>query len=260
MDCLIKTVKQEEEILSKNDNEIRQILIDIAANLSAVGVPMTAIYFSGSVIGISAVGITSGLAALGLGGMLIFSPMLAGIGVAVLLGVSAHNLVKKISDEGNNRYCRTKELMLQEVIKNLQMTMNYLIEDLNEISRQLSNEIKKGIMVKSEIEELANMISILTKSAESVGEKIENTQKENLISQLPEIIDESKVVKLTSEIELKKYHEYIMECYQVVEEKSCEDKKYYKLNDQLSENRLYKLKDAIEAIGYNDPLITHMLI
>jgi hypothetical protein len=55
-----------------------------AAGLAAVGIPIAAVFVSGSVIGLSAAGITSGLAALGLG-----LGMVPGIGVAVLMGLGA---------------------------------------------------------------------------------------------------------------------------------------------------------------------------
>ncbi|RRR65596.1 MAG: TerB family tellurite resistance protein [Candidatus Viridilinea halotolerans] len=65
----------------QNDRAAAQATKLAAAGLAAVGVPIAAVYVSGSVLGLSAAGITSGLAALGLG-----LGMVPGIGVAVLLG------------------------------------------------------------------------------------------------------------------------------------------------------------------------------
>ena len=73
----------------KNDSQIAKSFKDIAAKAGAVGVPLAAIYFSGSVVGFSAAGITSGLATMGLGGLLGFSGMVTGIGTVVLIGVGA---------------------------------------------------------------------------------------------------------------------------------------------------------------------------
>jgi len=64
-----------------DDTAAAQVTKTAAAGLAAVGVPIAAVYVSGSVIGLSVAGITSGLAALGLG-----LGMVPGIGVAVLLG------------------------------------------------------------------------------------------------------------------------------------------------------------------------------
>ena len=71
------------------DSDIVNGMKDLAANAAAVGIPIVAVYLSGSAVGLSAVGITSGLAALGLGGVLGLSSMVTGIGVAILIGVGA---------------------------------------------------------------------------------------------------------------------------------------------------------------------------
>lgn len=85
---------------------------DLVAKAGAVGVLLAAIYFSGSVVGMSSAGITSGLTALRMGGALGFSSMLTGIGSTVLIGVGAYKGIKKvtgISDLENNKQ---REMML----------------------------------------------------------------------------------------------------------------------------------------------------
>jgi small-conductance mechanosensitive channel len=57
---------------------------DVAASLAATGIPIAAVAVSGTVFGLSAAGITSGLAALGLG-----LGMASGLGVAVAIGVGS---------------------------------------------------------------------------------------------------------------------------------------------------------------------------
>jgi hypothetical protein len=77
----------------QNDSVAAQATRVAAAGLAAVGVPIAAVYVSGSVIGLSAAGITSGLAALGLG-----LGMVPGIGVAVLLGTGVFMGVRALLD------------------------------------------------------------------------------------------------------------------------------------------------------------------
>ena len=103
VDCILETILENEKILSdrKSDIEIKKSLQEIASKSAAVGVPLAAVYLSGSVIGISAAGMTSGLAALGMGGVLGFSSMFTGIGVAVLLGVGAYKGMKKVTGMGD---------------------------------------------------------------------------------------------------------------------------------------------------------------
>ncbi|MEI8165281.1 MAG: hypothetical protein WCG26_02845 [Chloroflexales bacterium] len=110
-----------------NDNAAIEAAKSAAAGLAAVGVPIAAVYVSGSVFGLSAAGITSGLAALGLG-----LGMVPGIGVAVLLGASIFMGVRSLLDAGQER---EKERLRAEaarkaqlVIQNLQEAINLLIE------------------------------------------------------------------------------------------------------------------------------------
>jgi len=76
----VDAIKSIQENLDKikdiptNSKRFKQVIKDSASNLAAVGVPIGAIAASGSVFGLSAAGITSGLAALGAivgGGMLL---------------------------------------------------------------------------------------------------------------------------------------------------------------------------------------------
>ena len=92
VEYIVAAIINDEEILSqrKNDTEITKSMKDLASKATAVGVPLAAIYLSGSVMGVSAAGITSGLASIGMGGVLGFSSMFTGIGVAVLLGVGTY--------------------------------------------------------------------------------------------------------------------------------------------------------------------------
>lgn len=68
--------------------DLKNLGANVAAGLASVGVPVTAVAVSGSVFGLSAPGVTSGLAALGLGlGMVPGLAVAIGIGVASYLGV-----------------------------------------------------------------------------------------------------------------------------------------------------------------------------
>lgn len=117
-----------------DDNVAAELAKNAAAGLPAVGVPIAAVYLSGSVMGLSAAGITSGLAAVGLG-----LGMVPGIGVAVLLGTGIFMGVRYLLDSGQER---EKERLRAEamrkaqlVIQNLQEAINLLIERMQELQR-----------------------------------------------------------------------------------------------------------------------------
>jgi len=187
-----------------------------------------------------------------MGGILGFSGMVTGIGVAILLGVGAYKGVKKltgISDIENNKQ---RELMIQAIIRNSQKSMNFLIEDLNELSKQLTIELSKGLVTEIKIHKLAKMIGMLSKGAESTSEKIDNAQKESVIAKLPKYISETRVVELTNEATKAKQREFIMSCYNKV---SIEDENgstmiKYELNDQMTEIELSQLQSVLENLGY----------
>jgi len=98
----VDAVKSIQENLDKikdipsNSERFKQVIKDSASNLAAVGVPIGAIAASGSVFGLSAAGITSGLAALGAlvgGGML-----LGAVVVVPAIALGAAYGVKKLFD------------------------------------------------------------------------------------------------------------------------------------------------------------------
>ncbi len=75
-------------------SEFEKRIKQVASQAKAMGLPVAAIYLSGSVISLSAAGFTSGLAALGLGGVLGFSSMLIGMGVVIVGGVATYQLAR----------------------------------------------------------------------------------------------------------------------------------------------------------------------
>ena len=110
---------QDEKILAGelSDSQVAETAKGLAAQAAAVGVPVAAIYLSGSVVGLSAAGITSGLAALGLGGVLGLSAMVSGIGVAIIGGVVAYKGVRWVLGGSKRNRVSLRELMLQEVLR-----------------------------------------------------------------------------------------------------------------------------------------------
>ena len=111
--------EEEEKIFAGelSDSQIEEAAKSMAAKATGVGVPVAAIYVSGSVTGLSAAGITSGLAALGLGGILGLSSMLTGIGVVIVAGGAAHKAVRWVLSGSERNRASLREPMLQEVLR-----------------------------------------------------------------------------------------------------------------------------------------------
>lgn len=96
VEVIERACAEDERILAGDvsDSDIKKAAKSMAAQAARVGVPVAAVYMSGSVTGLSAAGIASGLAALGLGGVLGLSAMVTGIGVAIVVGGAAYKGVR----------------------------------------------------------------------------------------------------------------------------------------------------------------------
>jgi hypothetical protein len=153
---------QDEKILAGDisDDQIVQSFKGAAAKASAVGIPITAVYLSGSVTGLSAAGITSGLASLGLGGILGFSSMVTGIGVVILLGVGAYKGFQWLSGGSERDKASRRELMLQEVLRVHQKAIANLAEDIAFFGRRLVQLSENVEVNRATIQKMSREITL----------------------------------------------------------------------------------------------------
>ena len=145
-----------------SDAEYCKLMTNLGAKAAAVGVPIAAVYLSGSVVGLSAAGITSGLAALGLGGVLGLSSMMTGVGVVIIIGVAVNELIKKINNHSSINKENKREWLIKEVIKNNQLTITALIEDMHHFNIELNDLIYDVNVNKEKIAKLAKMARFLS--------------------------------------------------------------------------------------------------
>lgn len=143
LDAIKKFIQKVREIRVRglDDDYAADAIKTAAAGLSAVGVPVAAVWFSGSVIGLSAAGITSGLA--GLGALIGIGGMIPGIGVAILLGTGIFMGVNALLDTGDKskkaQLQAEKERKAQLVIKNMQGAINQLVEQIADLQKKAIN-------------------------------------------------------------------------------------------------------------------------
>jgi uncharacterized tellurite resistance protein B-like protein len=121
-----------------DDTQAADAIKSAASGLAAVGVPIAAVYFSGSVIGLSAAGITSGLAALGLG-----FGMVPGIGIAVLVGAGIFMGISSLLDTGGNRAKeeerKKQERRFQLVIQNMHGAIGQITEKILDLQKKANS-------------------------------------------------------------------------------------------------------------------------
>ncbi|MBA2713999.1 MAG: hypothetical protein H0U55_10680 [Rubrobacteraceae bacterium] len=151
-----KTVEYERALI-KGDisaGELEGHVKEIAAVATAASVPITALFFSGSVVGLSAAGITSGLAALGLGGLLGLSAMVTGIGTVVVVGVAAYAGVRWLLGGKERELATQREHMIQEVIKRHEGAIENLAEDVTGIGLKLAEYVSRSDRNEARLERL----------------------------------------------------------------------------------------------------------
>lgn len=250
-------IDNDRKLLNKeyNDGDIEKSIKELSSKAAAVGVPLGAVYLSGSVIGMSAAGMTSGLATLGFGGALGLSSMATGIGVAVLLGVGAYKGMKHFTGanelEGNKR----RELMLQDVIKQTQQTISMMMEDINHLVGKVNEiMISEGIS-KEKIQKLTQMVSLFSKAGRNLTQKSDDAQSDVQRLKCPKFLDIEKLASLTQEPTKKPLLDLIKKFYSESEESEERDGKEvtvtkFRLLDDASNRELENVAKAFEAIGY----------
>ncbi|ENV1418182.1 hypothetical protein ACE22S_000098 [Campylobacter upsaliensis] len=242
-------VENDFKILYENvdDDKIKQAAKDLAAKAASVGAPIGAIYLSGSVMGLSAAGMTSGLASLGMGGMLGLSSMATGIGVAVLIGVGVYHGVKYLTSNNELSKYKTRELMLHEVIKQTQKSISLMIGDINIIVKKLNDAIVRHKDDRDDIEKLSKILSKLQGAMKQMNSKSNQCVNMEAALQCPQTLDIFRIKSLANEPTKKEIYAFITSCY---EEKEQNGTQQLVRKRNLSTDTLEKLGDILQGIGY----------
>ena len=182
-----------------SDDQIVSTLKLLSAKAAAVGTPLAAVYLSGSVMGMSAAGLTSGLATLGMGGVLGLSSMTTGIGVAVLIGVGTYAGVRKLTGASELSRAKYRELMLNEVIKQTQSTISLLIQDINYITSRLAQTLQDHGAQSEQIRKLMALMQQMTSAGAVLTGKATQAQGSAAKLRCAQFLDESKLRMLTRE-------------------------------------------------------------
>lgn len=242
-----------------DDSSLESGFRSVAANAAAVGVPLAALYLSGSVIGLGATGITSGLAALGLGGVFGISSMVTGLGAVILIGLGAKKGIEHLTGQGELDKRKRKEALLLAVNKHLQKSINILMEDINSFTRRLAEEIdngeKKGEIVqnyKLRIQHLVEGLRVLSGGGKCLVQDSDATELARLRQGLPHQLDVERLASVTNEPTTKPYYGNVLNFY---EKKEMTDEKgatssVYALRDDLNKEEACYLSEMLRGLEY----------
>jgi hypothetical protein len=120
-------------------SQFEETATEVVAKSAAFGVPLYAVSVAGSVAGLSAPGITSGLAMLGFGGLLGLSAMVTGIGTVVILGVAVHQGTRFILKTKERDRNQRREHLIKQVIVYNQQAIAELGEDIAGLASRLED-------------------------------------------------------------------------------------------------------------------------
>lgn len=257
IELIIDALKLDFKMLNDDfsDDALTRGMKELGAKAGAVGVPLAAVYLSGSVVGMSAAGLTSGLATLGLGGALGFSSMATGIGVAVLLGVGAYKGIKHLTGANELDKTKRRELMLNEVIKQTQATVSHLMEDINFITIKLNETILSYGAQDKKVKLLLQKVKLLTSAGNVLTQKGDATQSKCFKLKCPIELNHEKLESLTREATKQQIYTVIMSFYeeQTVEREQNDETvpvKVLTLKQDISTLDMEKLANIFEGIGY----------
>ncbi len=261
LELFITAINNDNKIYDDNidDKGLEKGFTAIATSAATVGVPLAALYFSGSVIGLGAAGITSGLSALGLGGLFGLSGMVTGIGAVVLIGVGANKGIKYLTGQSEIEKRKRKEALLLAVNKHLQKAINTIMEDINFIMGELAEEYNKSILLGEKVKQSEEKIQKLVYSLKAMaggGQQLSITSQhaelQALLQRLPRILNIEKLQTITSEPTQKIYYQNILNYFREEETKNEEGKiiKQYVLIDNLSRDEANYLVNILNELGY----------
>ena len=244
------TVENDYKLLTEDldDDAIKKNAKELAGKAAAAGVPLAAVYISGSVIGMSAAGITSGLATLGMG-----MGMTGGLAVIGIIGVLSYKGVKHLTGANELDKYKTRELMLHDVIKQTQKTISLIIDDVNYIVQKLNDTILNHSDQTEKIKDLTDMIAKFQGALKSVDNKASVYQNSANRLQSPKILDAERFKSLTEEPTKKPLYDFVIVNYELKRIKIDNEKvEKLVLKEDVETETLDKMSKIFKALGYFD--------
>lgn len=131
-EAVITFVHEIREIRSRVEDQdsAAEDMLKAAERLAPFGIPLAAMYFSGSLLGVSAAQVLSGLAALGMG-----LASVPGVGLAFLIGMGTVYSAGRLLDQARDPYTTAHEGRRHHrerlLLENLEEAVEHLIDELH---------------------------------------------------------------------------------------------------------------------------------
>ena len=245
VDFFVRRLLQDRRIIEEkiDDNTIKKAMSELAAIGTAAGVSLAALAVTGGV----STGIWGGLFTISMastGGMALGLAAIGG------LGYGAYRGVKYFSGTADSEKYAIRSTMLQQKIKELQKSENYLIEDINWTTTKIAELIEKKDQILANHEQLLKYIQMaksLDAGSRLIFEEEKKSQINILLSHLPEKLDFNKFEELVKKTQYQiPFREYVYACYQ------SDGNGEYILQNIDDEEKLEKLDQILGTVGYYD--------
>lgn len=245
VDFFVRRLLQDRRIIEEkiDDNTIKKAMSELAAIGTAAGASLAALAVTGGV----STGIWGGLFTISMastGGMALGLAAIGG------LGYGAYRGVKYFSGTTESEKYAIRSSMLQQKIKELQKSENYLIEDINWTTTKIAELIEKKDQILENHEQLLKYIQMakaLDAGSRMIFEEEKKSQINVLLSRLPEKLDFDKFEELVKKTQYQiPFKEYVYACYED------NGNGEYILQNIDDEEQLDKLDQILETVGYYD--------
>ncbi|MDF0479577.1 zinc ribbon domain-containing protein [Vagococcus sp. PNs007] len=258
----IRKINIEKQIIESrmDDSQIKGIVTELSALAAGAGISLGALAITGAVSGFG--GITGGLLAvsLGSGGTLIGAAAVAASAYGVYKGIKHIAGTSELEKFGIRMATLTKKI---EILRDSNV---HIIEDINWINQEmgeLANTLFDAETLNEELVlELRHMILKVQKvsgSGRLIEEEQTRTEKEYIITKLPEVLDEEKFNELNkNKVQRVEYSKIINKAYKMNQESMTNENesegpevqaKLY-LDESQNSDSLELVLNILEDIGY----------
>lgn len=260
-ETLITSIKTDIRIIDERleDNQIKEIAKELSALAGGAGVTLAALAVTG---GVSS-GICGGLLTLGTmstGGMLLGLAAIGGLGYGAYRGVKYFSGTSELEKSG------IRIAALQSAMECSKAAVTYIVDDINQLTRQLTEiteKVKESDMLNDElIQQLIDLqcdFSTVSDAGSKCEEDIIKSEYEVNLASLPMNLAYGRFEELVKHSPNRTaIKEYILSIYKetTVSEKDSEGKEVtktiYKRDEELSYDDAKQIHNYLDLIGYYD--------
>ncbi len=144
--------------------------------------------------------------------------------------------------------------MIQEVLKQTQKSISFMVEDINSIVQKLNDALSNNTKLEEGMEKLTKMLTSCVGVMSKTNEKYKQCENLKARIECPKILDVSRIGFLKEDN--NSLYDFILSCYEEVQEIKENGEKgesiQMRLKQDLPTEQLEKLSEILKELGYFD--------